>query len=77
MSIKRSNASVYYRIFPMTEIQWDLIKIENSALYVKNIQNLSKEKQSSKYCEFKCNEIFVNSSQEFVYLQVTKGLLER
>lgn len=73
----KRNALVYYRIFPMTDTEWDLVKIEDSTIYIRHIQDLSKNSKLSRYWECKSNGIFNDKSQEFVYTHIIEGVLER
>ncbi|KAJ8910879.1 hypothetical protein NQ315_000510 [Exocentrus adspersus] len=72
-----SYAEIFYRVFPTKNIQWDLMKISNSTVYVKKLQDLSKAQHQSKFYQFPSHGVFFNDSQEYVYSTVIEGLLDR
>lgn len=68
---------VFFRIFPTERFNFDYVKLETQCnkIYVRHLQD--SEKKSDNYWEFDTDGIFFNCTQETVYEEVEKDVLEK
>ncbi|KAJ8938620.1 hypothetical protein NQ318_012451 [Aromia moschata] len=75
-----NNVRVFYRIYPMEKTEWGHLKLEDKTILMRHLQELSSLNHKVKpptFWEFKADGIFYNNDQQYVYVNVIDGVLDR